>query len=321
MKKKWLKRIAYTLLILFVCLNIVCAFHAYRFTHFYSNLPPLKKPEQMNTGEKLSAMLFGVKYAKTKVVDSLSIPHTKVDIVTEDSLHLEGWYLKDSITALTSHVNKGTVILFHGHGGNKSGTIREAVFFYNKGYNVLMVDLRAHGNSQGEVCTIGYNESKDVKAAYDYIAATEKNEIVLWGVSLGAAVIMKAMYDYPIKPTKVILEMPFATLLDAVKGRVKMMGLPQQPISSLLTFWGGTEQGFWAFGHNPMYYAEKISCPVLLQWGLKDPRVTEEETNIIFKHLASHNKLLIKYANSGHQSLCKNEPEKWEQTVNGFLNQ
>ena len=56
-----------------------------------------------------------------------------------------------------------------------------------------------------------------------------------------------------------------------------------------------------------------------MQWGINDPRVTETETNTIYKNLASHDKFLMKYIQSGHQSLCKNENAKWMSTVGDFL--
>jgi alpha-beta hydrolase superfamily lysophospholipase len=315
--RKLLKRIGYIVLVLFVLLNIMAAFHAYKFTHFYADVTSVKKPEQMGFGDKMSAIFFGVKYPKSIIADSLKAPHETVQLKTSDSVRLEGWYLsraKDSVV-----LDKGTVIMFHGHASSRSGIINEAEAFYLMGYNVLMVDFRAHGNSDGNTSTIGYAESKDVKAAYDFVTAKNEKNIVLWGISMGAASIMKAMNDYDLKPEKLILEMPFGSLLDAVKGRVKMMGLPQQPISTLLTFWGGTEQGFWAFGHNPWSYAKKINCPVLLQWGINDARVTEKETNHILDNLASKEKTLVKYENSKHESLCKNEHEKWVLSVSNFL--
>jgi len=316
--KKWLKRIVYILLVFFVLLNIMCAFHAYKFTHFYADAPKPKQPEQMGFSEKFSAMLFGIKYGKSKVVDSLTAPHEVVQLKNSDSLRLEAWYLsraKDSIV-----MEKGTVIMFHGHASSKSGIIKEAEAFYLMGYNVLMVDFRAHGNSDGNTCTIGYKESKDVKAAYDYIVAKNEKNIVLWGISMGASTILKTISDYEeVKPSKVILEMPFGSLNNAVEGRVKMMGLPKQPISTLLAFWGGTEQGFWALGFKPWNYAKKVTCPVLLQWGINDSRVTEKETNHIMDNLASTNKTLVKYENSKHESLCINEHDKWVMSVSSFL--
>jgi esterase/lipase len=313
MLAKIIKRALYGFLGIFVLLNIMAAFHAHKFTHFYADIPKAKKPEEMSALEKTSAIFFGNKFAKSKVVDSFSVAHQTIGLTTMDSMHLESWYAKADSNA------KGTVLLFHGHGSSKSGIIAEATAFHKMGWNVLITDFRAHGNSEGEVCTIGANEAKDVKAAYDYVRNSGEKNIVLYGISLGASTILTAVDHYAIKPEKVILEMPFGTLEDAVKGRLRTMHIPEQPMSTLLAFWGGVEQGFWAFDYSPQDFASKLNCPVLLQWGLNDPRVTEKETNAIFKNIASHEKLLMVYARSGHQSLCKNENEKWLSTVGSFL--
>ena len=313
MLSKWLKKVVYFIVGVFVLLNIMAAFHAYKFTHFYAGIPVAKKPNEMSTLEKASAILVGVKYAKSKVVDSFQVKHDTIIIKTADSISLECWYAKVDSNA------KGTVLLFHGHGSSKSGIIKEATAFHEMGWNVIMTDFRAHGNSEGEVCTIGFNEAKDVKAVYDYVKENGEKNIVLWGISLGAATILTAVEQFNIKPNKVILEMPFGTLIQGVKGRLRMMKIPEQPMSTLLTFWGGVEQGYWGFDLRPEDFASKINCPVLLQWGINDPRVTEEETNTIYKKLASHDKFMMKYMQSGHQSLCKNENAKWLSTVGDFL--
>lgn len=312
--KKALKYTGLVLLILFGLLNVMVAFHAYKFTHFY---PPKevvqKKPEQMNGAEKAEAMLFGVYYAKSPVKDTYSLAHETFHLKTTDNIELEGWYAKHDSA-------KGTIILFHGHAGNRNNVSNESLFFYNLGYNICMVDFRAHGNSSGKICTIGYSEANDVKATYDYVVARGDKNIILWGVSLGASTILKTMADYPdIKPSKIILQMPFASLEEAVKGRLRIMGLPPQPLSSMLTFWGGLEQGYWAFDHQPYLYARTIQIPVLLQWGRHDPRVTQAETDSIFNNLASPNKQLVVYENSAHESLLAKEPEKWKATVSSFL--
>ena len=314
MLAKFFKRVLYVVLGLFLLLNIMAAFHAHKFTHFYAGIPKPKKPEEMSALEKTSAIFFGNKFSKSKVVDSFTVQHQTITIVTQDSMHLESWYAKVDSNA------KGTVLLFHGHGSSKSGIIAEATAFHQMGWNVLLTDFRAHGNSDGEVCTIGANEAKDVKAVYDYARALGEKNVVLYGISLGASTILTAVDHESIKPEKVILEMPFGTLVDGVKGRLRMMRVPEQPMSTLLAFWGGVEQGFWAFDHRPQDFASKLNCPVLLQWGLNDPRVTQTETNTIFKNLASHDKTLMVYARSGHQSLLKNEHDKWMNTVGGFLN-
>ena len=208
--------------------------------------------------------------------------------------------------------------VFAGHAGEKSGTNAEAQAFRKMGYNTFQLDFRAHGSSEGNTCTIGYYESEDVAMAYDFIKDKGEKNIVLWGISMGAATIIKAIKDYAIQPRKIILEMPFASIVKAAEGRIKMMGLPGEPLATLLTFWGGVEHGFWAFNMKPAEFATKINCPVLLQWGANDPRVSRKEIDDIYGNINSAKKLVI-YDNSGHESLCKKEKEKWTGTVTDFL--
>ena len=136
---------------------------------------------------------------------------------------------------------------------------------------------------------------------------------------MGASTITKAVKDYQLNPNKIILEMPFGTIEDAVIGRVKMMGLPPQPIATLLTFWGGAEHGFWAFAMKPQEFVSTIKCPVLLQWGKNDPRVSKSEEEILFKNITSTNKKMVVYETAGHESLYKKEPQKWENEIVSFL--
>lgn len=317
--KTILKRILKILLILIVLLNIICAFHAYKLTHFYPSNEVMLKPEQMSLADKFGAALFGVKFPKMPSVDTFSLHHVTVTLKTEDSLKLEAWYADYKKLNDTIKQAKGTIILFHGHGGKKNDVISEAISFYNLGYSIMLVDFRAHGNSEGNTCTVGYNEAKDIKVAYEFIARKKERNIILYGVSLGAATILKSIEDDYVHPQKIILEMPFGTLHQAVKGRLKIMNLPQEPFANLLTFWGGIEQGFWAFNIKPEDYAKKVKCPTLLQWGTNDKRVTPLETATIFKNLSSTKKTFVEYKNSGHQSLCKNENSKWEQAIEQFL--
>lgn len=319
MLKLWFKKALKAAVVVFILLNVVCALQAYKLTHFYDGIGEIKKPEQMSFSEKASAAILGVKFYKQKSIDTFPVPHQTINIKTSDGVNLQSWYaVKNSDTI---DKPKGTVILFHGHGGNKNGVIREATAFYKMGYNILLVDFRAHGNSAGNICTIGFTETKDVKAAYNYIQQKGEKNIILYGISLGAATIIKSVAIDSINPNKIIVEMPFGNLYDAVKGRLRVMHLPQEPFATLLTFWGGVEQGFWAFNMQPQEYAKQVHCAVLLQWGSNDARVTRTETEEIFKNLASSNKTFVEYKNSVHQSLCKNENEKWLSVVTKFLSE
>jgi hypothetical protein len=309
--KKFFKYLLRTVLIIFLLLNIVVAFHAYKFTHFYNN-GELGLHKSNKSKPSIKELLFGFNAEKQKNAAPDSGYQTVI-LKTKDGIKLEGWYIPvDSA--------KGTVCLFHGHGGTKTGINAPAEAFRKMGYNTFQLDFRAHGSSGGNTCTIGYEESEDVKLAYDFVKNQGEKNIILWGVSLGAATITKAMADYQsIQPNKVILEMPFGTIEDAVKGRMRMMGVPAQPISTLLTFWGGAEHGFWAFNMQPVEYAKQINCPVLLQWGKNDTRVSKEEEDELFANLASPDKKFVVYEECGHENICIKENTKWLTEIKAFL--
>jgi alpha-beta hydrolase superfamily lysophospholipase len=311
--KKLLRFIVRAIIILFIAVNIIAAFNAYKFTHFYNAGDiAIQKQDKKNTWDKIKEIVFGKNAFKLKNTVTPGASFQTVYLTTKDSLKLQGWYIK------TDSIAKGTVILFHGHSSNKSAVINEASDFLKMGYNTLLLDFRAHGNSEGNTCTIGYYESEDVKLAYDYINGKGEKHIILWGISMGAAAIIKAINDSLVRPSKIILEMPYGSILQAAQARLKIMGLKPEPLATLITFWGGVEHGFWAFDMKPSEFAKKINCPVLLQWGTKDPRVSKAEIDAIYGNIHSAKKLVL-YDNCGHESLCSKENDKWNKEVKDFL--
>lgn len=310
--KRYFNFLLKTLLISFLLLNIITAFHAYKFTHFYDrNEIVIKNTANKSGWDKTKEILFGINAIKQKNNISPDTGFQTVYLKSSTCPKLEAWYIPVKNA-------KGTICLFHGHGGTKSGVFEESDAFRKMGYNTLLADFRAHGNSAGNTCTIGYDESEDVKLAYDYIKNKGENNIVLWGISMGAAAVSKSISDHQLQPKKVVLEMPFGSITEAAEGRIKMMGLPGEPLATLITFWGGVEHGFWAFNMKPSQFVKAIKCPVLLQWGKNDPRVSEHETNEIYNNISSYKKLVL-YENSGHESLCKKENKKWINEITVFL--
>ncbi len=309
--KKFAKGLGKLVLVLFVLFNGMLIFQAYSLSHFYEPGEVIIKKQADKTGWDITKeILFGPNFVKQKN----SVPDSAVQTLyftTANGLKLEAWLLPTPAA-------KGTVALFHGHGGKKSSLLKEAEVFRKLGYNALLLDFRAHGGSQGNTCSIGFKEAEDVKLAYNYLIAQGEKNIILYGVSLGAATITKAVNDYKLHPSKIILDMPFASLSDGVKGRLRMMKLPEEPLSTMLTFWGGTLQGFWGFNNKPYVYARQIKCPVLLQWGRYDNRVTRQETEKIYNNVPGAKKLVI-YESSSHESLCKKETIKWTNEVTAFI--
>lgn len=104
---------------------------------------------------------------------------------------------------------------------------------------------------------------------------------------MGAVVILRADAELGVRPTANILECPHGSMRQTAYNRFTSMHVPAFPMADLLVFWGGVQNGFWAYGLNTEHYASQIRTPTLLLWGTADPRVTRAETDTIFAHLAA----------------------------------
>lgn len=306
---KW---ILWVLLVQFLLINISGVLYGYKLTHFYDASSRPAQPSSRNIFVKTWKLFRGPKFQKTVISEFPHFPYETVRLSTKTKLSIEAWYIPADSA-------KGTVILFHGLGGNKSLLLGEAYEFMNDGFNVMLVDLRAHGNSAGNTTTLGVSEAEEAKLAYDYVFAKGERNILLYGISLGAVVITKAVYDYNLAPSKLILDMPFGNLQNLLEGRARVLGFPEEPFGILVTFWSGIERGFNGFEHNTCRYVKKIQCPVLMQYGTLDKLVTRDETDHIFQNIASSRKRLVLYETAAHEPLLNKNPTKWRTEVREFL--
>lgn len=307
--------ILWILLVQVILINISAALYAYKFTHLYpAEQAALESPPDnifAKTWQLFSAPRFYKQLMKEKPVG-----YETIQLKTGNDISIEAWYNKWNTPDSSAN---GTVILFHGLSGNKTTVIHEAEEFRNWGYNVLLIDTRGHGNSGGETTTIGYRESEEVKMAWDYLKGKGEQKIFLWGFSMGAVQIMKAISDHDLQPAGIILEMPFLTLQSHVKNRVRSLGFPKQPFGFFITFWIGAQRGFNGFSFNTVTYAQKIHCPVLLQYGSRDQLVTRDQANRIYEAVASTDKKIVIYDDANHESFLQKDPVVWRKEVGSFL--
>ena len=98
-----------------------------------------------------------------------------------------------------------------------------------------------------------------------------------------------------------------------------MLGFPEEPFGTIITFWASVERKFNGFAQLTSKYVQKIKCPVLLQYGALDKIVSTEETNAIFDHIGSANKKLVKYETADHEFLLDKDPDRWRKEVNEFI--
>lgn len=308
--KKRIKRVFWILTAIFILMNIVAIFHAYKFTHFSeTGTEKTKSSAKLSAIDKIETIIFGVNNPRP---ENTTIPTHDFEVIKiKSNREIECWNIKTENAT-------GYVILFHGYGGNKSSMLDKAEAFLELGYNTLLVDFMGSGGSEGNQTTIGYLEAEQVKTCFNYLHKEGEQNIFLYGTSMGAVATMKAIGDYNINPKGIIIECPFGSMYKTVSARFKTMNAPTFPMAGLLVFWGGIQNGFWAFNHNPTEYAKKINCPTLLLHGAKDEKVSMEEIQSIYNNLEGIKKLNV-YEEAGHENYLTKYETKWTEDVKEFL--
>lgn len=310
-KIKLSKRILLGLFLILIILNVITIFHSYKFTHFVENTNEnrTKSASKLNTSEKISALIFGVNNPKPKSLLKLDSSYQ----INKLRSNVEIEILEKTIPN-----SKGIVLLFHGYTAEKNSLLKNAEYFNELGYSTILTDFMGCGNSEGNQTTIGYFEAKNVETVFKH-AKKKNTDIILYGNSMGSASLMRAISELHVNPQKVIIECPFATMLQTVENRFKKMDFPSFPMAHLLIFWGGTINGFWAFDHNPADYSKNINQPTLLLYGAKDKSVQRFEIDAIFKNLNSKNKTLKIFHNAGHENYINHHSTEWKNAIRKFL--
>lgn len=313
--RRILKWLLWALITQVVLINISAALYADKLSHLHpAGSRAENKPAPNNLFGKTWRLFTGLKMYRVSLFNQeVPFPHSPVRLRTSDKQLIEAVYSRIDSNA------RGTVILFHGLTGQKEQVLHEAAQFRAFGYNVMLVDTRAHGKSSGEVVTMGYRESEEVKLAFDYVKARGEKNIFLWGASMGAVMVIKAVADYDLAPAGLIAEQPFLSLQSHLDGRARMLGFPGEPFAFLTSFWMGVEHGFNGWRFRTSRYAKKLKCPVLLQRGGRDQLVMPYETDKIYAAIGSAYKRMVTYEHAYHDLLLKQDRVTWQKEVGEFL--
>jgi uncharacterized protein len=315
--KRLIKLLVAALISALVSVNILAFMQARAMTRFVEDRERTARPEQLSLFERVSVIVSGVNIPRPR---NLNTPAKyKLDFQVQrfaspNGSTLEAWYVpgKEAFPL---------VLLFHGYAVSKSSLLTTARVLHELGYGTLLVDFYGSGGSSGSGTTIGVKESDDVAATVDYARRTWKDQkLVLYGISMGGAALLRAVAVNGVKPDAVIVEATFDTLLNTGKNRFRSMRLSGWPFAELLLFWGSVQNGFNFFSHNPVDYARAVSCPALVLHGEKDERVRLEEARTIASAMGS-NRRFVAFSGVPHMAIVDARSELWRREVEKFLEQ
>jgi fermentation-respiration switch protein FrsA (DUF1100 family) len=234
------------------------------------------------------------------------IEFQQLDLITEDGIRLSAWYTPP---------RKGAVILLaHGYGDNRPEWVH--ALLAKKGYGVLSWDARAHGESDGEVSTIGYLEVLDVKAALDYVLAQpDVSHIGAWGGSMGGATLIRAAANFPAIEA-LFIDSSFASLDDEFDFLI-----PYPVINPLAKFIAEIQTGIHLDQINPMNDIAQISPrPVYIVHSLGDTVAPPDAGEKLF-NAANEPRFLWVEQNAAHLSIHLANERSYQRRLVGFFDE
>lgn len=316
---RYLKRILLfiTLIVVvaFAAINLLAYNHARSMMHFTNEGPPTKCPEDLSLGEKMGVLFSGINIPrpnKSSTISDSTFQYEHLIIPASNGVTLGAWYAP-------AEGNRPLVILFHGYAVDKAKLLAEAESFREMNCSVLLIDFRGSGQSSESYTTIGYDEADDVVSTTRFAdERLPRTRLILYGQSMGGAAVLRAAGVLGVKPDAIIIEAVFDRLINTVRNRFKMMGVPSFPAADLLVFWGGRQAGFNGFSHNPVDYATGVSCPVLFIHGTNDLRASPDEARQVYSAVSGP-KSFVEFPGAGHESCLSQSPDRWKEAVGAFL--
>ncbi len=240
-----------------------------------------------------------------------------------DGTLLRGWLVKPTGVS-TQDSPPDWVLLFHGVADNRVGVLGQAEFLLRAGYGVLMMDSRAHGESEGAIATYGWMERKDVRTI---VAALEIKVrprcIFALGVSMGASIALQAAAVEP-RVVGVVAESPFSDIREAAYDYAGFHYSPWlgrtffRPAVDAGLFAAGREGGFPAAAISPVQAVRERPFPVLLIADGLDTTLPPRHAQLIYDS-ASGPRQLWTVQNSGHASAFGAAPTEYASRVLTFF--
>jgi pimeloyl-ACP methyl ester carboxylesterase len=200
-----------------------------------------------------------------------------------------------------------TVVVLHGIADNRTSGVWIAERLVPKGFDVLVYDARAHGESGGESCTYGFHEKRDLSRALDQLGI---DRALLVGNSLGAAVALQAAAEDR-RVIGVVAADTFSDLASIVRDRAPFFASGSQIREAILL--AEREGSFRVADVSPVDAARSIRVPVLLLHGADDTETRPVHTEKVFAALGGPKRLRLVSAAKHGEALGRawSEVEVW----------
>jgi uncharacterized protein len=247
-----------------------------------------------------------------KVLAEFGARAETLSFTSRDRITTVGWWIPTEKPQQSK-----TLIVLHGLGANRQAYLGRMLPLWQKGINLLILDLREHGASGGEHFTYGYHEWQDITAAIDAIEKRQgklSQPLAVLGVSAGGTVaIAAAAQDQRIKG--VITIGTFADLATTIKRESPWL------------FGAWRDRGmaraeqigqFKIADAAPKKMIQRVQVPVLIAHGERDDYIPFTDAQQLFA-AANQPKQFYPIVNANHANMLNPDREDVWRTIEQFI--
>lgn len=232
--------------------------------------------------------------------------------IMSDSFRLHGKLFK----------NPGTkyALVCHGYTSKAKHMAGFVNKFHTLGYNVLAVDARAHGDSEGTKIGMGWPERFDVIEWINYIISLEPDaQIILHGVSMGAStVLMASGEELPKNVKAIIADCGYTSEWDEFRQEADVLHIPWFPVLNASSVISKVRDGYDFKQASAVEQVKKSHTPTLFIHGSEDELVPYGMLNELYS-AANCEKEILTIQGAGHALSSSVAPELYWNTVEKFL--
>ncbi|MET1159523.1 MAG: alpha/beta fold hydrolase [Thermoprotei archaeon] len=247
----------------------------------------------------------------------LGLSYERIEYKTREGIVLRGWLVKGSTDK--------AIVLIHGYTSSKwdEDYMKPALEVLGKnGYTVLVVDMRGHGESDGEYTTLGYRESDDVVELVDFLRRNGYGRIGVYGFSMGGAISIMTAAKTGVDA--IVLDSPYVDVRSSGKRWIMripgVLGLLLRMAYPLIMFFTSRRIGVDPEELVMYKYAEKVHVPVMLVAPTRDDLISLDEYKKLEEVLRKNAPVVETwYVETRHVGAWKDYRSEYEEKLLGFL--
>ena len=246
----------------------------------------------------------------------LSEKHSDEWLMSADGLRLHAtWFPQGEC--------KKIVICFHGYTSQgMKDYLGLSGYYLKNGYSMLLVDERAHGESEGKYIGFGCLDRFDALKWINWVLRKcgEDVEILLHGTSMGGAtVLMMSSLELPAQVKGIVSDCAFTSPKEVFSHVLKSMyHLPAFPMMNISDFLNKRFAGYGLDECNAAREVKKAKVPILFIHGSGDTFVPYSMCETMYENCTSSKKKLI-IEGAAHAECYYKDTDAYENALTEFI--